>query len=81
MRRSTKPYSGWWHIRELRPDIMVAHDAYGGLPGHPDHVPTHRVTMLAAQAAGLEHLYPDAGPPGSRAPCTWPPIPTRPYPP
>ncbi|WP_433456225.1 PIG-L deacetylase family protein [Streptomyces sp. CA-142005] len=51
------------HIREFRPDIMVTHDAYGGLPGHPDHVHTHRVTMLAAQAAGLEQLYPDAGAP------------------
>ncbi|BET45235.1 PIG-L family deacetylase [Kitasatospora aureofaciens] len=51
------------HIREFRPDIMVTHDAYGGLPGHPDHVHTHRVTILAAQAAGLDHLYPDAGPP------------------
>ncbi|QIY53750.1 hypothetical protein HEP86_03710 [Streptomyces sp. RPA4-5] len=51
------------HIREFRPDIMVTHDAYGGLPGHPDHVHTHRVTMLAAQAAGLAQLYPDAGAP------------------
>ncbi|MCF3141728.1 PIG-L family deacetylase [Streptomyces platensis] len=51
------------HIREFRPDIMVTHDAYGGLPGHPDHVHTHRVTMLAAQAAGLAQLYPDTGAP------------------
>ncbi|MFF4136779.1 PIG-L family deacetylase [Streptomyces mirabilis] len=51
------------HIREFRPDIMVTHDAYGGLPGHPDHVHTHRVTVLAAQAAGLGQLYPDAGAP------------------
>ncbi|MEU5211829.1 PIG-L family deacetylase [Streptomyces sp. NPDC020742] len=51
------------HIREFRPEIMVTHDAYGGLPGHPDHVHTHRVTLLAAQAAGLEQLYPDAGAP------------------
>ncbi|MFF5030114.1 PIG-L deacetylase family protein [Streptomyces collinus] len=51
------------HIREFRPDIMVTHDAYGGLPGHPDHVHTHRVTMLAAQAAGLGQLYPAAGAP------------------
>ncbi|MFD8006969.1 PIG-L family deacetylase [Streptomyces mirabilis] len=51
------------HIREFRPDIMVTHDAYGGLPGHPDHVHTHRVTVLAAQAAGLGQLYPDAGTP------------------
>ncbi|GDY69589.1 hypothetical protein SAV14893_089820 [Streptomyces avermitilis] len=42
---------------------MVTHDAYGGLPGHPDHVHTHRVTVLAAQAAGLERLYPDDGAP------------------
>ncbi|MFI0777334.1 PIG-L family deacetylase [Streptomyces sp. NPDC021212] len=51
------------HIREFRPDIMVTHDAYGGLTGHPDHLHTHRVTMLAAQAAGLEQLYPSAGAP------------------
>ncbi|WP_406134749.1 PIG-L family deacetylase [Streptomyces sp. NBC_01089] len=51
------------HIREFRPDIMVTHDAYGGLPGHPDHVHTHRVTMIAAQASGLGQLYPDAGAP------------------
>ena len=51
------------HIREFRPEILVTHDAYGGLTGHPDHVHTHRVTVLAAQAAGLEQLYPDAGAP------------------
>ncbi|GAA1353134.1 PIG-L deacetylase family protein [Streptomyces beijiangensis] len=51
------------HIREFRPDILVTHDAYGGLPGHPDHVHTHRVTVLAAHAAGLGLLYLDAGAP------------------
>jgi N-acetyl-1-D-myo-inositol-2-amino-2-deoxy-alpha-D-glucopyranoside deacetylase len=51
------------HIREFRPDIIVTHDAYGGVTGHPDHLHTHRVTVLAAQAAALEGLYPDAGPP------------------
>ncbi|WP_406109675.1 PIG-L family deacetylase [Streptomyces sp. NBC_01003] len=50
-------------LREFRPQIVVTHDAYGGLTGHPDHVHTHRVTMLAVQAAGLERLYPDAGEP------------------
>ncbi len=49
-------------IREFRPDVVVTHDAYGGMTGHPDHVHTYRVTLLAAQAAGLE-LYPDAGAP------------------
>jgi N-acetyl-1-D-myo-inositol-2-amino-2-deoxy-alpha-D-glucopyranoside deacetylase len=51
------------HIRDVRPDIIVTHDAYGGITGHPDHLHTHRVTVLAAQAAALEALYPDAGPP------------------
>jgi N-acetyl-1-D-myo-inositol-2-amino-2-deoxy-alpha-D-glucopyranoside deacetylase len=51
------------HIRELRPEIVVTHDAYGGLSGHPDHVHVHRVTVLAVQAAGWGRLYPDAGPP------------------
>ncbi|MEU3304554.1 PIG-L family deacetylase [Streptomyces sp. NPDC006678] len=51
------------HLREFRPGIVITHDAYGGLSGHPDHVHTHRVTMLAVQAAGLERLYPDAGEP------------------
>nr|WP_202458412.1 PIG-L deacetylase family protein [Streptomyces sp. SID5464] len=50
-------------IRDFRPDIVVTHDAYGGLTGHEDHVHTHRVTLLAAHAAGLERLYPDAGEP------------------
>ncbi len=50
------------HLREFRPEIVVTHDAYGGLTGHPDHVHTHRVTVLATEAAGLERLYPEAGP-------------------
>ncbi|KQV20832.1 hypothetical protein ASC99_20195 [Kitasatospora sp. Root107] len=51
------------HLREFRPQLVVTHDAYGGLTGHPDHRHTHRLTMLAAHAAGLELLYPDAGSP------------------
>ncbi|MEU7501305.1 PIG-L family deacetylase [Streptomyces griseofuscus] len=51
------------HIRAFRPEIVVTHDAYGGVTGHPDHVHTHRVTMLAAQAAGLARFHPDAGAP------------------
>jgi N-acetyl-1-D-myo-inositol-2-amino-2-deoxy-alpha-D-glucopyranoside deacetylase len=31
------------------------------MTGHRDHVHTYRVVVLAAQAAGLEQLYPDAG--------------------
>jgi len=51
------------HIRDFRPDIIVTHDAYGGVTGHPDHLQTHRVTVLAAQAAAMDGLYPDAGTP------------------
>ncbi|MEV6568593.1 PIG-L family deacetylase [Streptomyces kronopolitis] len=51
------------HIREFRPEVVVTHDAYGGLTGHPDHVHTHRVTLLAFQAAGLERFAPETGGP------------------
>ncbi|MGA5203008.1 PIG-L deacetylase family protein [Streptomyces variegatus] len=51
------------HIRDFRPEVVVTHDAYGGLTGHEDHVHTHRVTTLAVHAAGLERLCPDAGEP------------------
>lgn len=51
------------HIREFRPDVVVTHDAYGGMTGHQDHLHTYRVTVLAAEAAGLEQLYPEAGAP------------------
>ena len=51
------------HIREFRPDVVVTHDAYGGMTGHQDHLHTYRATLLAAEAAGLEKLYPEAGEP------------------
>ncbi|GLF96963.1 PIG-L deacetylase family protein [Streptomyces yaizuensis] len=51
------------HVREFRPEIVITHDAYGGLPGHPDHVHTHRVTVLATEAAGLDRFHPEAGAP------------------
>nr|WP_306300593.1 PIG-L deacetylase family protein [Streptomyces sp. NRRL B-24572] len=51
------------HIRDFRPDIVVGHDALGQLTGHPDHVRTHQITLLAVEAAGLAHLHPEAGPP------------------
>ncbi|MFI6374048.1 PIG-L deacetylase family protein [Streptomyces sp. NPDC050546] len=50
-------------IRDFRPEIVVTHDGYGGLTGHEDHVHTHRATLLAVHAAGLERLCPDAGEP------------------
>ncbi|WP_042449777.1 PIG-L deacetylase family protein [Streptacidiphilus jiangxiensis] len=51
------------HIRSFQPEVVVTHDAYGGLTGHPDHRQAHRAVVLAVTAAGLEHLYPQAGAP------------------
>lgn len=49
------------HLREFRPEVVITHDAYGGISGHPDHVQIHRITVLAVHAAGLDRLYPDTG--------------------
>lgn len=51
------------HMRSVRPSVVVTHDAYGQLTGHPDHIRTHQATVLAFHAAGLEHRFPDTGPP------------------
>ncbi|MFE3643649.1 PIG-L deacetylase family protein [Streptomyces sp. NPDC059169] len=51
------------HIRDFKPDVVIGHDAVGQLTGHPDHVRTHQITLLAVEAAGLAHLPPEAGPP------------------
>lgn len=51
------------HIREVRPEVVVGHDAMGQLTGHPDHRRAHQITLLAVEAAGLPHLYPEAGEP------------------
>ncbi|MFE2170304.1 PIG-L deacetylase family protein [Streptomyces sp. NPDC059447] len=51
------------HVRAVRPRIVVTHDAYGQLTGHPDHVRTHQATVLAFHAAGLEHFHPESGEP------------------
>ena len=49
-------------IRSFKPDVFVAYDAFGGY-GHPDHIQTHRVGVLAAEACEVAALYPEAGPP------------------
>ncbi|KOU22131.1 membrane protein [Streptomyces sp. WM6372] len=50
-------------IREFRPHVVITHDAYGGLTGHPDHVHAHRLAVLAVHAAGFGRLHPEAGDP------------------
>jgi N-acetyl-1-D-myo-inositol-2-amino-2-deoxy-alpha-D-glucopyranoside deacetylase len=49
-------------IRELKPDVVITHDA-GGTYGHPDHVGTHEAVKKAFDAAHNPDLYPEAGPP------------------
>src|SRR4030042_6757296 len=48
-------------IRELKPDVVITHDAGGGY-GHPDHIATHNATVKAFYAAGDPECYPEAGP-------------------
>ncbi|MDQ6847586.1 MAG: PIG-L family deacetylase [Candidatus Dormibacteraeota bacterium] len=50
------------HIRRFRPHVVVTYDGVGGY-GHPDHIQTHRVTLLAVEAAHMKSLYPAAGEP------------------
>ncbi|WP_182379940.1 N-acetyl-1-D-myo-inositol-2-amino-2-deoxy-alpha-D-glucopyranoside deacetylase [Nocardioides sp. WS12] len=47
-------------IREVRPQVMVAYDEFGGY-GHPDHIQAHRVAMYAAQLAAVASYRPDLG--------------------
>jgi mycothiol S-conjugate amidase len=50
------------HIRRFRPHVVVTYDANGGY-GHPDHIQTHRATLLAVEAAQLRAMYPETGAP------------------
>ncbi len=50
------------HIRRFRPHVVVTYDGIGGY-GHPDHIQTHRVTLLAVEAAHMKALYAEAGEP------------------
>jgi len=49
-------------VRAFRPHVVVTYDANGAY-GHPDHIQTHRATVLAVEAAYLAKLYPSAGEP------------------
>ncbi|MFJ3750138.1 PIG-L family deacetylase [Streptomyces rubiginosohelvolus] len=51
------------HIRDVRPEVVITTDAYGGMTGHPDHVHAHRITALAVRSAGLPGFCPGAGAP------------------
>jgi LmbE family N-acetylglucosaminyl deacetylase len=48
-------------IRELKPDVVLTHDAGGGY-GHPDHIAVHTAAVKAFYAANDPAQYPEAGP-------------------
>ncbi|HEU5036750.1 MAG TPA: N-acetyl-1-D-myo-inositol-2-amino-2-deoxy-alpha-D-glucopyranoside deacetylase [Nocardioides sp.] len=47
-------------IREVRPQVMVTYDQFGGY-GHPDHIQAHRVAMYAAALAAVPSYRKDLG--------------------
>ena len=49
-------------IRAFRPQVVVTYDGNGAY-GHPDHIQTHRATLLAFEASHLGKVFPDAGAP------------------
>ena len=49
-------------IRRQRPHVVITYDENGGYP-HPDHVMTHKISVVAFEAAGDPDRFPDAGEP------------------
>jgi mycothiol S-conjugate amidase len=49
-------------IRRLRPHVLLTYDETGGY-GHPDHIKTHDISVVAFEAAGDPTRYPEAGEP------------------
>ncbi len=47
-------------IREVRPQVMVTYDQFGGY-GHPDHIQAHRVATYAAALAAVPTYRKDLG--------------------
>ncbi|WP_330173902.1 mycothiol conjugate amidase Mca [Streptomyces sp. NBC_01498] len=46
-------------IREQRPQVVTTYDENGGYP-HPDHIMTHKITMVAFEGAADAVKYPEA---------------------
>ncbi|MGZ4776853.1 MAG: N-acetyl-1-D-myo-inositol-2-amino-2-deoxy-alpha-D-glucopyranoside deacetylase [Oryzihumus sp.] len=57
-------------IREVRPQVMVTYDQFGGY-GHPDHIQAHRVAMYAASLAPVRSYRPELGAPWDIAKIYW----------
>ena len=47
-------------IREVRPQVMVTYDQFGGY-GHPDHIQAHRVATYATSLAAVPSYRKDLG--------------------
>lgn len=49
-------------IRERTPHVLLTYDENGGYP-HPDHIMTHKISMLAYELAADPHYLPELGEP------------------
>ena len=57
-------------IREVRPQVLVTYDEFGGY-GHPDHIQAHRVATYAASLAAVRSFRPELGQPWDVAKIYW----------
>ena len=57
-------------IREVRPQVLVAYDEFGGY-GHPDHIQAHRVATYGAALAAVPSYREDLGPAWDIAKIYW----------
>jgi N-acetyl-1-D-myo-inositol-2-amino-2-deoxy-alpha-D-glucopyranoside deacetylase len=57
-------------IREVRPQVLVTYDEFGGY-GHPDHIQAHRVATYAASLAAVPSYRPDLGKPHDITKISW----------
>src|SRR5690242_4263453 len=57
-------------IREVRPQVLVTYDQFGGY-GHPDHIQAHRVATYAASLAAVESYRLELGEPHDVAKIYW----------
>ena len=57
-------------IREVRPQVLVTYDEFGGY-GHPDHIQAHRVATYGASLAGSRSFKPELGEPWEVAKIYW----------
>lgn len=57
-------------IREVRPQVLVTYDEFGGY-GHPDHIQAHRVATYAASLAAARSYREDLGPAWDIAKIYW----------